>query len=168
MICHKANSQVTIGSDIALNNVALVDFKEFDTNSPLSNSVTTSTKGLNYPRVLLDDKERLEPCAPTTDANKEIHVGLTVYRIGTPTLSEGGYYWRKTGWQRLVDRLPEAIDGPFETFFQTEEINRGLVLGNLHNDMVPLRFSKTSDRHEPVTLKLPDNGAYAFNVKLYS
>ena len=99
-----ANAQVTIGSHYTPKSGALLDLKE-------STAVgENSKKGLLLPRVLLEGKLKLEPTVQTSDANKESHIGLTVYHTGSEELCEGVYTWNGTQWNKLGSPCGLTVD----------------------------------------------------------
>lgn len=97
-------AQVTIGSDIAPNEGALLDLKE--------NSGTTvnASRGLLLPRVNLKNINHLYPMFDELDPNytaaeKSIHIGLMVYNLTDEPengLCPGPYIWKEDQkWLRL-------------------------------------------------------------------
>lgn len=95
------SAQVTIGSEIAPVEGALLDLKQ---KAPDGNNAT-ATKGFALPRVMLESKKSLAPLASDTEANKKSHVGLTVYNlnyvagtVSTGALKEGLNVWDGTEW----------------------------------------------------------------------
>jgi len=99
-----ATAQVTIGSGDNPNLGALLDLKQFSVSDPLSDGVSTSLKGIAPPRVALQDIQKLEPCAPTTLANRNSHIGLTVYNTTykKDQLAPAYYYWDGNKWLKLA------------------------------------------------------------------
>ncbi|NDW11023.1 hypothetical protein [Dysgonomonas sp. 520] len=153
-----AHAQVTVGSELTPNEGALLDVKE-----SASNNTITSTKGINLPRVALQDPYKLEPCATTTTSKKTAHKGLTVYHTGAASMDEGMYYWNGTEWRRLVDEIPPTPTNKIRQYYQSANI----VGGTTTDNATSLKFcQKGSTAVSPI--KLPETGSYAFNVKLYT
>lgn len=118
-------SQVTIGSNLAPVEGALLDLKE---KEALGNSIGNSSKGLGIPRVALTNLTQLFPMfalangtTPTADyiANKAAidkeHTGLIVYNVNLcitnpisapTTLNKGIYVWDGTMWTEARANVP--------------------------------------------------------------
>lgn len=103
-----SQAQVTIGSDQLPAQAALLDIKS---QSPDANNVTSTTGGLLLPRVMLLDKNTLEPFISRTDAawtnatqKAELvkkHIGLQVYNLSvTDGFTRGMYIWDGDTWQK--------------------------------------------------------------------
>jgi len=145
-------AQVTIGSDIEPNRGALLDLKEL-----ASTNLTNSTKGINFPRVALQASDRLEPCATTNATTRPAHKGLVVYHTDNAVMNEGLYYWNGTSWRRLIDELPPVVDN-------------SLNLQSLRINSTTEEGAATGERGSVLdfgALSIPENGAYAFNFRLY-
>lgn len=90
-------AQVTIGSPLPANKGSLLDIKEYTSNSDNANS----TKGLLLPRVLLNNATEFETVlSGVTAQEKESHVGLMVYHVGSVNLCAGVYAWDGSQWVR--------------------------------------------------------------------
>jgi hypothetical protein len=107
----KAYSQVTIGVLKDPVNGALLDLKEYDPSLP---DKSTSTKGLNLPRVALQDIDRLYPMLANNYSSSEdgLHTGLMVYNTvsgtiagsrgsGATDVTPGIYVWNGTEWSKI-------------------------------------------------------------------
>jgi len=145
-------AQVTIGSDGVPNAGALLDLKEM-----ASSNLITSTKGLNFPRVALEDPNRLEPCATTNATNNASHRGLVVYHTDNAVMAEGMYYWNGGSWRRLIDELPPAVDNDIN--LQNLRTNSTTEGGGSNGaGGTVLDFGQ---------VVIPENGSYAFNFRFY-
>lgn len=100
-------AQVTIGSELPPLNRAILDLKEYATQSDNSNS----GKGLGLPRVALSSLTKLT----VDDDNKSNdYVGLTVYNItNNMELSEGTYCWFGSGWKQVILVDDVGADGNY-------------------------------------------------------
>jgi hypothetical protein len=118
-----SSAQVTIGSLLNAVDGALLEIKDRDANAPQSatdvNNVTSTTGGLELPRVQLANATTLEPFIPPNaawtaniDKVKEKHAGLMVYNIKVSDATqinpdlifhEGIYTWNGKRW---VDAEP--------------------------------------------------------------
>ncbi len=149
-------AQVTIGSDIVPNGGALLDLKQFLVSDGNSDGVSTSLKGLNLPRVALQDPSKLEPCAATSTTNNSAHIGLIVNNTTTnAVLSPGIYYWNGATWLRLISEVPKSQINllNLSADFTTEPGNSAGVGG------AAITFSNT--------ITIPADGSYAFNIRFY-
>lgn len=95
----EAQAQVSIGSDIAPIEGALLDLKEHLDGS--------SGKGLMMPRVYLESPTSLQPIisksASDYEKQKDLHKGLTVYNLNqTDRLAIGEYYWDGNRWLKKI------------------------------------------------------------------
>lgn len=99
----KFNSQITIGSDLAPNAGALLDFK----NNPNG----FSNKGLGLPRVELIDPWKLIMGKNSNEIlDKESHTGLLVYNTTINNdLCPGLYVWEGMSWQPIQNDSPEIL-----------------------------------------------------------
>ncbi|MDR2951113.1 MAG: hypothetical protein LBV71_18150 [Prevotella sp.] len=112
MFIGNAKAQVTIGSGLAPEGGSLLDMKE-DPTVPFANNAT-STKGMLYPRVELNDAYRtdLHPMYDVSSADyntnkanlKKSHTGLIVFNVTTSSyFSPGLYFWSGIEWRRMDD-----------------------------------------------------------------
>lgn len=111
VIVEDVTGQVTVGSGIEPNKGAVLDLKEYVSES----DITTSTKGLMLPRVKLTDLNNLYPMflgdsdyqnniGGKKDSEDALHTGLTVYATLTDYCNEsfpGIYTWDGKKWQSL-------------------------------------------------------------------
>lgn len=102
VLCISATStfaQVTIGSDIAPEKAALLDLK---TQSGDNGMVSSKGGGLLLPRVEIQEISTLgifdEITGLDTSNEKEKHIGLSVYNIGTADIEAGIYVWNGERW----------------------------------------------------------------------
>ncbi|MFT4223178.1 FISUMP domain-containing protein [Dysgonomonas sp.] len=104
--------QVTIGSNIPSNNGALLDLKQEKKDDGSANS----SKGLLLPRVILTNPTDITTGDITgvTPANKDAHIGLTVYNIGN---CPGVYVWTGSEWIKLGEPciISQRPDAPLGT-----------------------------------------------------
>ena len=142
-------AQITVGSELSPNDGALMDMKQYASSNKI-----TSTKGLNFPRVALQDPYKLEPCATTTTANKYAHQGLIVYHTDASIMDEGIYYWNGANWIRMVTELPKSqLNLLNQTASSTSDAGTSTGSGG-----VTLNFP---------AITIPDDGSYAFNFRFY-
>jgi uncharacterized protein (TIGR02145 family) len=103
------HTQVTIGSGKNPVKGALLDLKQSDTNG----GSTNATKGLMLPRVTLTDLNDITTGDITgvTAANKDAHIGLTVYNLTQcdGKFAQGVYTWTGTEWLQLTKNPLPAI-----------------------------------------------------------
>lgn len=144
------SAQVTVGSTLTPVEGALLEIKDRDANSPLSvidaRNVTSTTGGLELPRVILVHPNTLEPLVPADadwhankDKVRERHAGLMVYNISVsndtqispnPIFHEGIYTWNGSHWvdyeswnkKEHVFYLP-AFNLPLTSVTETLEFN---------------------------------------------
>jgi hypothetical protein len=145
MLCcvSKISSQVTVGSHIEPERGALLEIKNKKAENPASVTdvtnvtVDASGGGIRLPRVVLVDKQTMEPFIENnsewtlnTDKIKERHAGLMVYNIKVSSSSEtnpdkifrqGIYIWNGKKWK-------EAEFGK-ESFFNLPAFTMPLTLG---------------------------------------
>jgi uncharacterized protein (TIGR02145 family) len=111
-LCTAAYGQVTIGSNIPSNNGALLDLKQEKKDDGSANS----SKGLLLPRVILTNPTDITTGDITgvTPANKDAHIGLTVYNIGN---CPGVYVWTGSEWIKLGEPciISQRPDAPLGT-----------------------------------------------------
>ena len=157
------NGSLTVGSVNDLPSGALLGVQTTPNNAGLVNS----TKGFMYPRVALVNYESLAPLVGgvATFAQKKEHTGISVYHVGVNGLDSGVYTWNGSSWSRMVDKIPVQGIG---MYYQTANVVAGAADGANQSNMSPLPFSSTGNAHAPVEIVLPEDGSYAFNVKLYS
>lgn len=127
----EANAQVTIGTAEAPAPGAILHLKNM-TN--VSGAEATANKGLGMPRVALTSSILLEPCAPSTDENKKLHIGLFVYNTNeTPDLNTGLHVWDGLKWVETMAK--DAPSGPWykwgTTDFATENTDNIYISGNM-------------------------------------
>jgi hypothetical protein len=161
-----ALAKATTISGTAANTLTLSVPTRIGTSTALFNSsaqleLADANKGFLPNRVALTSSTVKAPVTNAVD-------GMMVYNTATvaaESLAPGFYYWRGTSWQRLVDKIP--VTG-VRMFYQTASVVAGPASGGDQSKMKSLSFSETGKVHVPVVLKLPEDGSYAFNVKLYS
>jgi len=163
-------AQVTIGSDRVPSRAALLDLKTQADSNPAEGGVTSTKGGLLLPRVILEETKSLKPFISNggSNAEKAAHKGMNVYHIGGNGIGTGQYVWDGTQWLLLLTEVPPTPLNSIRMYYQTHNIMGGTGGPSNHNGMIPLEFSETGNVDAPVTIRLPEDGSYAFNVKLYS
>jgi hypothetical protein len=102
-ICVDSKAQVTIGSSLAPQEGALLEFKEKEISSSDS---TTATKGVLLPKVKLVAYDDLSPLFATTEEpQKTTSKGMIVYNINSEAvgLETGLYVWDSMKWVPVMD-----------------------------------------------------------------
>jgi hypothetical protein len=130
-------------------------------NSSAQLELADANKGFLPNRVALTSSTVKAPVTNAVD-------GMMVYNTATvaaESLAPGFYYWRANRWNRLVDEIPKTS---IKMYYQTASVVGGSAAGHDQSKMVSMKFSPTGTVHAPSVLKLPEDGSYAFNVKLYS
>ncbi|MDR3338749.1 MAG: hypothetical protein LBT25_01420 [Candidatus Symbiothrix sp.] len=153
-------SQVTIGSLIEPEKGALLEVKNKAANADNA-TIDGTGGGIALPRVVLEDRETLQPFISITDPDwlsasatkiKERHAGLTVYNIKESPSTEtnlnkifrqGFYSWNGKQWK-------EAASGK-EAFFNLPTFSLPLVLGanapfDLYEEVYKKQFTLVSSR----------------------
>lgn len=126
-------------------------------------NLTATNKGFMPPRVALKGNSD-NVTVPVTSSDK----GMVVYHTDYTIMEEGLYAWDGNSWKQLITQIPESPDKQVSMFYQTENVRGGIANGADQSQMVSLKFSPNGYEHNPATIKLPEAGSYAFNVKLYS
>jgi len=129
------------------------------TNASAQIELGDNNKGLLLNRVTLTS---LTAKAPVNNAV----VGMFVYNTASnANVSPGLHYWDGSKWVKVGSESPPNT---IKMYYQTRNIVGGPANGVNQSQMRSLQFSATGRSHSPVTIKLPESGSYAFNVKLYS
>ena len=149
-------AQVTIGLNEPPEAAALLDLKT-QLPDPTTNA-TTDKGGLLLPRVELIDRYTLEPfIVNASNDEKHSHTGLTVYNVThneTAGLVSGFFYWNGMMWMEVVSSIPPG----------------SLNMMNLLTNATTIQGASTTDLGTVLnfgTLIIPEDGAYAFNFRLY-
>lgn len=112
---------------------------------------------------------RVALVAPTNPSPLESPVdGVMVYNTATVRdegLRPGYHFWANDMWNRFADK---ASGKNISMFYQTSSVVAGKATGGSFDYMTSLKFSTTGSSNLPVDLTLPEDGSYAFAVKLYS
>lgn len=112
---------------------------------------------------------RVALVAPTDPSPLESPVdGVMVYNTATVRdegLRPGYHFWSDNTWNRFTD---VASGKSINMFYQTSSVVGGSASGTVQKNMTSLKFSTTGSVDSPVELTLPEDGSYAFAVKLYS
>lgn len=100
--CLKLSAQVTIGSDLAPNEGAILDLKENTATTP---GGANATRGMILPRVKLTDINFLADIIPNDSDRPDpiLHEGLMVFNMNedlctTPVLNRGVHVWSGSKW----------------------------------------------------------------------
>lgn len=158
----KTRAQVTIGSDKAPAQAAILELKTQDADAQ---NVTSQMGGLGLPRVQLLNKTTLEPFIPN-DANfnsnagkvKDLHVGLTVYNL-TSNLStendlnkrfrQGIYVWDGNQWNFVYEGQGQRYFFiPSANLPLTDNLGNKLPAGatyNLYKSIYEVQFTKAGN-----------------------
>lgn len=102
LITSTTSAQVTIGSTISPKAGALLDLKQFESES----GDATANKGLMLPRLELTDLTSLKDIAEAKQQDKLIYTGLIVYNVKEridpcSVIPAGVYLWDGERWQSL-------------------------------------------------------------------
>ncbi len=151
-------AQVTIGSDKAPVNGALLQLKENVTDA---DPLTNATKGLLLPRVKLsnltptNDKELAESIGNTTDSyGINTHIGLVVYNVNPPKrdklcrlegLPLGLYVWNGQQWQPLNESKGEKRTRKVEEDVREVTDDGTQITISYNGEVTSYRYSKFGD-----------------------
>jgi len=152
-------AQVTIGVGEKPEDGALLDAKERTVLYPNPGDVTSlnnSTRGILFPRVMLEARDKLEPLYQSpSDAQKLLVTGMVVYNV-SPTaqyLSEGLFVWNGYEW------IPLAYHSAGNAEYTILNCNIN-VAGTYQVD----KALKSNENYVTVELSVTKTGVYDFVI----
>lgn len=117
--CPKTFSQVTIGSDEAPPDGAVLQLKNI---AGVTNGEANATKGLMLPRVKLIAASGTNMASTINGAtgtyDPTLHIGLVVYNINNdacPMVKSGPYIWNGENWKSLIIRGKDPMESETAT-----------------------------------------------------